>query len=186
VGRPRTFDENAAVDAAVELFRVRGYRATTPAELGEALGIGRGSLYHAFGSKHELYRRALARYVEQQRRAFLDVLEGEGPADARLRAALGLVLDGGADPRGCLVTTSAIEAPPDDEATAEAVRQVLADQQRALTLAIEAGRRGGDLPPGPDAAHVAEAMVALLNGVRVMQRAGAPPSPLVDLAMRLL
>ena len=63
----KTFDEQAAVGEAMNLFWEKGYRATTPAELGEALGIGRGSLYHAFGSKHALYRRALEQYVADQR-----------------------------------------------------------------------------------------------------------------------
>ena len=189
MGRPRTFDEDAAVGAAMELFWTRGYQATTPAELGAALGIGRGSLYHAFGSKHALYQRALEHYVDDQRRQFLAALEGEGSTSERLRRALSLVLDGADDARGCMVTMAAIDAPPDDETTAAFVRGVLTGQREALRAMIEDGRRLGDLPVGPDtpdAGRAADAIVALLNGVRVMQRAGASPSSLVDLAMRLL
>lgn len=185
MGRPRTFDEESAVAAAMELFWTQGYESTTPAELGEALGIGRGSLYHAFGSKHALYQRALEHYVAEQRRQFLEVLEGSGPASEWLRRALSLVLDG-VDSRGCMVTTAATEAPPDDEPTVAVVRGVLEGQREALRAFIEDGRRAGDLPAGPDAALVADAIVALLTGVRVMQRAGAAPSSLVDMAMRLL
>jgi TetR/AcrR family transcriptional regulator, transcriptional repressor for nem operon len=189
MGRPRTFDEQSAVRAAMELFWMQGYEATTPAELGEALGIGRGSLYHAFGSKHALYLRALEYYVDEQRRQFLEVLDGEGSTDERLRRALALVLEDVDDARGCMVTMAAIDAPPDDETTTAVVRGVLAGQREALRTLIEDGRRIGDLPTGPDtpdAALSADAIVALLNGVRVMQRAGTPPSSLVDMAMRLL
>jgi TetR/AcrR family transcriptional repressor of nem operon len=189
VGRPRTFDEGAAVRAAMELFWTRGYQATTPAELGAALGIGRGSLYHAFGSKHELYQRALRGYVAEQRQRMIDALDGEGPTSDRLRRALAVVLDGADDPRGCMVTMAAIEAPPDDETTAAVVREVIAGQREVLTATIEDGRRLGDLPDGPDAPDAgvaADAVIALLNGVRVMQRAGQAPPSLVDMAMRLI
>jgi TetR/AcrR family transcriptional regulator, transcriptional repressor for nem operon len=189
VGRPRTFDEDAAVRAAMELFWTRGYQATTPAELGEALGIGRGSLYHTFGSKHELYQRALTAYIAEQRQRMIDALDGEGSTSDRIRRALAVVLDGADDPRGCMITMAAIEAPPDDVATGAVVREVLAGQREVLRTTIEDGRRLGDLPNGadtPDAGDAADAVIALLNGVRVMQRAGQAPPSLVDLAMRLL
>jgi TetR/AcrR family transcriptional repressor of nem operon len=189
MGRPRTFDEDVAVRAAMELFWTQGYEATTPAELGEALGIGRGSLYHAFGSKHALYQRALECYVAEQRQAMIAALEGEGPTDERIRRALQLILDGAPDPRGCMVTMAAVEAPPHDEVTTEFVRRVLTAQRAAIRATIEDGRRLGDLPNGPDApdaGEVADAMIAMMNGVRVMQRAGRPPPALVDMAMRLL
>ncbi len=189
MGRPKTFDEDAAVRAAMELFWTRGYQATTPAELGEALGIGRGSLYHAFGSKHGLYQRALEHYIAEQRQRMLDALEGEGSTTERMRRALAVILDGAQDPRGCMVTMAAIEAPPEDDATVAVVQGVLAGQREVLRATIEDGRRLGDLPTGPDtpdAGDAADAIVALLNGVRVMQRAGQAPPPLVDMAMRLL
>ena len=88
-----------------------------------------------------------------------------------------------------MVTTAAIEAPPDDEETTAFARAVLTEQRTLLRAAIEDGRRMGDLPTGPDtpdAGQAADAIVALLNGVRVMQRVGAAPSSLVDMAMRLL
>ena len=189
MGRPKTFDEQTAVRAAMDLFWTRGYRATTPVELDAALGIGRGSLYHAFGSKHALYRRALEQYVAEQRRQFVEVIEGPGSASERIRRVLSLMLDGVPDARGCMVTTAAIESPPDDQETAAFARAVLADQREVLRATIEDGRRAGDLPDGPDAPDAgaaADAIVALLNGVRVMQRVGAAPASLVDMAMRLL
>ena len=78
----------------MELFWERGYRATTPAELGEALDIGRGSLYHAFGSKHALYRRALEQYVADQRRQFMEAFDTEGSIRDRNRRALAVILNG--------------------------------------------------------------------------------------------
>jgi TetR/AcrR family transcriptional repressor of nem operon len=62
MARLREFDTDAAVDAAVEVFRTRGYDATSIQDLVDATGVGRGSLYAAFDSKEGIYRAALERY----------------------------------------------------------------------------------------------------------------------------
>ena len=119
----------------------------------------------------------------------MEAFDTEGSMSDRIRRALAVILDGSPQPRGCMVTTAAIEAPPDDETTMAFARAVLTEQRMLLRAAIEDGRRTGDLPTGPDtpdAGQAADAIIALLNGVRVMQRVGAAPPSLVDMAMRLL
>jgi len=64
VGRPKQFDPDVAVDKAAEVFWGKGFGGTTPQDLVEALGICKGSLYNAFGSKHELFTRGLRRVVD--------------------------------------------------------------------------------------------------------------------------
>ena len=60
--RPKSFDEDAVLDQAVELFWDRGYEGTSLADLEAHLGLGRQSLYNAFGDKHTLFLKALDRY----------------------------------------------------------------------------------------------------------------------------
>ena len=64
MGRPRSFDEASAVAAATTVFCERGYDGTSVDDLVRALGIHRGSLYQAFGSKRGLWLRALRAGVE--------------------------------------------------------------------------------------------------------------------------
>jgi AcrR family transcriptional regulator len=64
MGRPRGFDEETAVGAATALFCQRGYDGTSVDDLVRALGVHRGSLYQAFGSKRGLWLRALRAHVE--------------------------------------------------------------------------------------------------------------------------
>lgn len=64
MGRPKTFDPEKAVAQAMETFRVHGYAETSPQDLADSIGIGKGSLYHAFGSKHQLFLQSLQRYAD--------------------------------------------------------------------------------------------------------------------------
>ena len=62
-GRKRAFDGDAALYTAMELFWRQGYEGTSIADLTQALGINPPSLYAAFGSKRELFEKALDRYM---------------------------------------------------------------------------------------------------------------------------
>lgn len=88
----------------MQLFWRKGYGATTPRDLVDALGIGKGSLCNAFDSKHALFERALRRYRDGQAHALVRLLDQPGPVKPRLRGALRLLVDTNlADPdrRGC-------------------------------------------------------------------------------------
>ena len=63
-GRPRKFDVEEAIAQAMDLFHRRGYDGVGVAELSKTIGITAPSLYSAFGSKRELFERALKRYVQ--------------------------------------------------------------------------------------------------------------------------
>ena len=64
VGRPRAFDEEAVLDRAAEVFWRHGYDGASLSALTTAMGINKPSLYAAFGSKEQLFRRAFERYHE--------------------------------------------------------------------------------------------------------------------------
>ncbi len=110
MGRPRTFDEDIAVDRVMDVFWRKGYRGTTPQDLADAIGVGKGSLYNAFGSKRELFTRALDRYRDQQAVLVDQALGAPGPIKERIATALELMIDMNfADPdrRGCLAVNTA-------------------------------------------------------------------------------
>ncbi len=62
MGRPKNFEPDVVIAQAMETFWTNGYAGTSPAELAEATGVAKGSLYHAFGSKRDLFDKALALY----------------------------------------------------------------------------------------------------------------------------
>src|ERR1700739_1446501 len=62
MGRPRGFDEDAALEAAMRVFWKKSYEGATMADLTEAMGINRSSMYAAFGDKESLFHRVMERY----------------------------------------------------------------------------------------------------------------------------
>ncbi|MEI5099038.1 helix-turn-helix domain-containing protein [Streptomyces sp. PmtG] len=140
MGRPRQFDPETAVDQAMEVFWRKGYAGTTPQDLVDALGIGKGSLYNAFGSKHALFERALRRYRDTQAHALIGLLESGGPVKERLRSALELLVAMDlADPdrRGCMAVNAAAELASADRVATELVRGMFARTEVAFQALVE-------------------------------------------------
>src|SRR3954471_15693900 len=86
MGRPRLFDLDRAVAGALKVFWERGYGATTPADLLDAIGVGKGSFYNAFSSKHALFARALRRYGDDRVAALSRWFADPGPVSHRIKA----------------------------------------------------------------------------------------------------
>src|ERR1700746_3679224 len=65
-GRPRTFDEQEALEKAIQVFWSKGYDGVTIDDLVAGMGVGRPSLDAAFGDKRTLFLRALRAYAEKK------------------------------------------------------------------------------------------------------------------------
>ncbi|MYT32431.1 MULTISPECIES: TetR/AcrR family transcriptional regulator [unclassified Streptomyces] len=181
MGRPKQFDPDAAVEQAMQVFWRKGYAATTPQDLVDALGIGKGSLYHAFGSKHALFERALVRYRDDQAQALIAMLEQSGPAKERLRDALRLlvVMDlGDPDRRGCLAVNVAAELSGADETATELVRRMFDRTEGAFRALIEEGQRAGEIAPDRDARAIGSMLLATVVGLRLLARVAEGPERL--------
>jgi AcrR family transcriptional regulator len=174
-GRPREFDVDAALDRALKVFWRKGYEGATLAELTGAMGINRPSLYAAFGSKEELFRRALDRYAEGPAAYVQEALE-EPTARAAAEELLSRAIDGMTDrhnPRGCLMVQGALAC---GEA-AESVRRELAGRRLAVEAALrerfERAVVEGDLPADARPADLARYFVAVMHGMSVQAAGGA-------------
>ncbi|MGA4840919.1 TetR/AcrR family transcriptional regulator [Streptomyces sp. G45] len=178
MGRPKQFDPDTAVTRAMEVFWRKGYASTTPQDLVDALGIGKGSLYNAFGSKHALFQRALRRYRDSQDQFLLDLLGREGPVKERLRAALEHLADvdlTDPDRRGCMAVNTAAELATADQAAADQVRAMFARTERAFRELIEEGKRAGEIAADRDAADVGSLLLSTVIGLRLTARVADGP-----------
>src|SRR5947208_1201900 len=114
MSRPRTFDEDHAVDAAMRVFWTSGYEATSTQDLCKATGLGRSSIYNTFSSKRELFDRALRQYVDRFTAAQLEVIQNADlPIRERVRQILWAAVEPDPDdPAGCFVINTIVELGP--------------------------------------------------------------------------
>jgi AcrR family transcriptional regulator len=108
-GRPRRFDPEEALDAAMAVFWSHGFDATSMADLSAATGLNKPSLYAAFGDKAQLFRQALERYAKTQAEPHLRALEREPDVRAAIGAFLASLADVLADPAkpgGCFIVNA--------------------------------------------------------------------------------
>jgi TetR/AcrR family transcriptional repressor of nem operon len=188
VGRPKNFDPEVAIAQAMETFWTKGYAETSPADLAEATGVAKGSLYHAFGSKRELFDKAFDLYDRAGAEMTEELLARPGTAKEGIRGYLRFMVDvdlAGPVRRGCLVANTALELGGRDDDATRAVRRAGGRTIELLAARIEQGQRDGDVPPKLDARAQAEFLANTLLGLRVMAKVfdGATLYRVIDTAL---
>ncbi|ALV35834.1 TetR/AcrR family transcriptional regulator [Streptomyces sp. CdTB01] len=190
MARTKEFDPEAALQAALELFWQRGYEATSMSDLVDHLGIGRASIYATFGSKHELYLKALDRYDRAGLEPIMRELSRPGPALPAVRALVRRYATEAADDRlrrsGCLVTNTAAELAPHDAAAARRVERNWDQLQTVLHSALLRAQAQGELPAGRDPLALARTLLVLMQGLRVVGKASGDPARVRDAAEQAL
>ncbi|MEU6242371.1 TetR/AcrR family transcriptional regulator [Streptomyces sp. NPDC047024] len=184
MARTKEFDPDAALQSALELFWQRGYEATSLSDLVEHLGIGRASIYATFGSKHELYLKALDRYAETRDPVLLTELSQPGPALPAVRAVVRRFAAEATAPEGrltgCFVTNTAAELAPHDPAAARRVEISWEHVETLLRSALVRARAQGELPEDRDPRALARMLLVLLQGVRIVGKASDDPGRVRD------
>ena len=178
-GRPREFDEAAALDAAMEVFWRKGYGGTSLADLTGAMGINKPSLYAAFGNKEALFVSALTQYVGRHGVPHMQRLQDPGKSlRERVRDYLKSVATMLFDPRlpgGCLVASSTCELGSDclPSGVSRAIEETNESTRSTLVDFFQAEAALGTLasPRSPQA--LADHLLALQYGLAVMARDGA-------------
>jgi TetR/AcrR family transcriptional repressor of nem operon len=173
VGRTKDFDPDTALDAAMDLFWRKGYEGTSIQDLVEHLGVARASLYATFGTKHDLYLRALDRYTENDTYSSLAWLAEPGPVLPALRAGfLAIAQDcvGDVDRKGCLVTNTTVEMVPADRECTQRVAATYDRMERDFFIALLRARAQGELAADADPRALARFLITFLQGVKVLAK----------------
>lgn len=178
MARPRSFDADAVLDAAQDLFWSRGYQAASLDELTRITGVNKPSLYAAFGDKPQLFRTVLDRYHARLLGLTRRVLTREGSGrEAVRRWLLGYLsfCSGETGARGCLSVNTSLEAAVLDPAVGESVGDFQRQTEDLLREALERAVAGGELPAGFDAGAAARVVLVAQSGLMVLAR-GRPPA----------
>jgi AcrR family transcriptional regulator len=176
-GRPRAFDPDAALGKALDVFWERGYEGTSMNDLVAAMGIASASIYAAFGSKEELFRRTMGRYAatrgEPPRRALREAPTARAAIHAMLRATADEITRPDA-PHYCML----ILAAPTGAVENQAVREFLAAGRRGMQAEIRdrlvRGTADGDLAASPATLDaIARYYTTVVQGLSIQARDGA-------------
>ena len=168
MARPREFDTDEALEAAMQTFWLQGYEATSLADLMTAMGLQKGSIYKAFKDKRSLFISALKRYFKQKSYFHKQYLEKAQSAKEGLSEWLHQLvenLSNHEDCRGCLLVNSLVElAPHDDE-----VKQLLTQQsnylQKLLCQVIIKGQKQGEFRTDISAEDLSKLLLNLVYGL---------------------
>ncbi len=169
VGRPREFDIDIALDAAMQQFWRKGYEATSMADLMAATGLHKGSIYGTFGDKHSLFVQALKRYLWEMNRTETEALkDAETPLDG-LRsvghAMIDLVDDDSGEPKGCMAVNAIVEAAPHDEEVKEIMDEHFQSMRSSIIEVITAAQEAGQISKERPAEVIAGMIMTFVSGL---------------------
>jgi len=173
MARLKAFDEERALDKAVDRFWSRGYDATSVRDLGEAMEIGGASLYNAFGDKRTLFVKCLERYANRSSRERMARIEEKHAPKEAIRTFLAEIIERSVkdpDCKGCLLVNSALDVAPHDAAIGKAVAGYLDEIRDFFRRNIEAAHRAGTVPKSIDAEVVSGHLLGVLMGIRALTR----------------
>ncbi|TAM59537.1 TetR/AcrR family transcriptional regulator [bacterium] len=173
MGRPRTFSETEALDAICASFWDQGYCATSLDDLTEATGLGKGSLYAAFGSKHDMFVQGLRLYCERMVAMATSFLHApSGSALQRLEKYVQHLTREMQSPRGCLLSKAAAELGRQDDEVNAIISKTFEELGDQLVAAVRQAQREGDVPARLDARRSGLMLLAVIRGMEAMARGG--------------
>jgi AcrR family transcriptional regulator len=188
-GRPRGFDPEKALEAAVQVFWRKGFEGTALSDLTAAMKINRPSIYATFGNKEALFRKALDRYAERMTNYTAEALKEPTARVVAERLLVGTAdwLSSPGNPRGCLMVQGALACGEE----ADPIRQELisrrATGEAALRGRFERAKVEGDLPSEADPGDLARFIMAVIHGMSVLAAGGAGRADLqgvINLSLR--
>jgi TetR/AcrR family transcriptional repressor of nem operon len=173
--RTRSFDPDAALSRAVELFSSKGYSDTSMDDIVKATGVSRYGLYGTFGNKRELFEQALERYADGMgRESFMRLLE----PDASIRHVRAIfeerieMMCTCGENRGCMLCHTAMELAPHDHEIEDVLQKFLGRMSKAFSIGLANAKQQGEIAEQIDTDAAGEFLTGALFGLTVLARAG--------------
>lgn len=190
MARPREFDRTKALRQAMEAFWELGYEGTSTAALVERLGIGRSSLYAAFGSKDELYAEAMDSYIRDLRVRVIGKLRAEGPAmDVLEDFFLGVAERGapnGEPLRCCMVVRACLSGTDQSPEIRARIKKAIAELDDAFHNLLQRARDEGTLGNGSKLRDSARFLTTTFQALNVAALAGRDRRELREIIRKAL
>ena len=177
-GRPRIFNEEQALEAALGVFWLNGYQGASLEELTHAMGISKPSLYGAFGNKEQLYLKALERYRDQQLTKHAAAMAAEPELKQAMRMFLRSVasmLTAPESPGGCMAVNSAVacDVAALPKSVGVAISRIFEEAVFGLLKQrFDKELQQRNLPKGTSVEQLADYFTVIMSGMAVMAKVG--------------
>ena len=186
MARPRKFLESEVISSASEVFAVRGLAAATLDDLVRATGLGKQSLYNAFGGKRELFLLALSEDREEATRAVSEALaHDEASPLERIRGhLLSMAIEfSSSDRPASLAAHALVESTGEDDPLSTATKAGIEQLAEVYARCLDDARESGELADDTNAQSLAVYFVAITRGMELLGRAGVGRSTLTAVAL---
>lgn len=188
-GRPRAFDRDQALRAAITVFWEKGYHGASMKDLITAMGINSPSLYAVFGNKHQLYLEAIDRYSNDDGCAPLVAFDAESDIEkaiiAFMQAAINYASQGQGKPKGCFLGSCVSTTAGQVDGATERLQVAITGADERLALRFEQEKSLGNLPEDFPSLQRARLMFDLRQGYVLRARAELDTADLkADLTFR--
>ena len=174
MARTREFDERQALVSAMLVFWEKGYEGTSIQDLEDATGLGRTSIYNAFGNKRQLFNRILECYKESVMSALFLAMDSAPDIREGIRRLMHGALDIHFDtdnPGGCLVVLSVLESGQHDAQSSDSVAQTIQDLKTGLQQRLKKAKQAGELSADLDVSATATTIASAMMGMMVLGKA---------------
>lgn len=182
IGRPREFDIEQALSKATDQFWAFGYEATSLQDLLKITGLSKSSLYQTFGCKHDLFLKCIEYYQKQKLNYLLTAMESYPTAMEFISALLDDILlesKSSAPRKGCLISNTCNEIGIHDPKINKAILEAINKIDSVMRQAIKNGKADGSITTTLKTEDLVAFLMANINGLRTMIKAGAPEQALL-------
>ena len=182
-GRPREFDTELALGAALRVFWAKGYEGASLSDLTDEMGITRPSLYAAFGNKEALFRQALDLYERDKLTYIGDAIEAptaRAVAERLLMGSVDAATTG--DCKGCMGVIASVACQSVEPSIRDDVNARAESSRRAIIARMQQAIDAGEFRVVTEAEAITRYLLAIMQGISVQAQSGASREELLQVA----
>lgn len=176
IGRPKEFEFDEALEAALEVFWTKGYEATSLQDLIEAMDLSKSSFYQTFESKHKLMQSCIKRYQDIINKELIDSFENANSGRSFIEGAFNALAEKAKSPcghKGCLIVNCANEFAQKDPAIADLITKATKKTTDIFLMAVKRAQDEGEVSPNKKPLSIARYLVSNICGIQTMIKTGA-------------
>ena len=183
MARTKEFNEDQALDKAIEIFWHKGYNGTSAQDLVTHLGLSRSSLYDTFGDKQKLFAQSLQRYQKNAQKQIVELFDQSANIKETLHDIFKQAVIESLEDRitkGCFMVNSSVELAMHDEEIAKIVKNNSQVMEQVFTKTVQKGQDSGDISKANSSKVLARFIFNNYSGIRVLARSGERDKQVYD------